>query len=430
MVGRQAGSPRRELMLSELAAELRAVRDEHRHDITRLRNDLGGLSTLVGDNADLLGQALPRVKSHRPGRAGRTPRSCSSRPRHPGQDVVGAAGRRAHGRRRARAARRGGAPRTGRRVGRRRREWQALGDWVAGVLGPFYELTRAQLPDCWPLHRPAVMELVWLRRTYVAAHTADATAAAAADWHTRWRREALANIAAAIPKKWCRPGDHWVDQCPPGTRKRSAALAARHRNISPGNGPVPGTQVRRHRTDRHPSALGPGLPGRRRRGHRAAPPPRSRRRLRPRPLTRATSAGARHPDVALAAAVAVAVVTSARGVLAGRRIDRRPPWTFPGGELEAGRNPGRGSDPRGPRRNRAPGRGARGCWASASTRSPPARSSTWPATRPAASRSRRRAARELAEVRWLSAAEADELLPDMYPPVRTYVAAAAARHGF
>ena len=91
-------------------------------------------------------------------------------------------------------------------------EWQALGDWVASILGPFYELTRAQLPDCWPLHRPAVLELVWLRRMYVAAHRPDAAPSAAADWHTRWRREALANIAAAIPETWCRPGEHWVER--------------------------------------------------------------------------------------------------------------------------------------------------------------------------------------------------------------------------
>ena len=38
-------------------------------------------------------------------------------------------------------------------------------------------------------------------------------------------------------------------------------------------------------------------------------------------------------------AVAVAVVTSARGVLAGRRVDGRPPWTFPGGKLEPGETP-------------------------------------------------------------------------------------------
>ena len=80
------------------------------------------------------------------------------------------------------------------------------------MLGPFYELTRAQLPDCWPRHRPAVIELVWLRRTYVTAHTTGAAPAAAAEWHTRWRRDALANIAAAIPESWCRPGEHYVDQ--------------------------------------------------------------------------------------------------------------------------------------------------------------------------------------------------------------------------
>lgn len=35
-------------------------------------------------------------------------------------------------------------------------------------------------------------------------------------------------------------------------------------------------------------------------------------------------------------AVAVAVVTSALGVLIGRRRDGNPPWTFPGGKIEPG----------------------------------------------------------------------------------------------
>jgi 8-oxo-dGTP pyrophosphatase MutT (NUDIX family) len=35
-------------------------------------------------------------------------------------------------------------------------------------------------------------------------------------------------------------------------------------------------------------------------------------------------------------AVAVAIVTSARGVLVGRRNDGKPPWTFPGGKIEPG----------------------------------------------------------------------------------------------
>ncbi|MHA6631869.1 hypothetical protein ACU61A_41105 [Pseudonocardia sichuanensis] len=189
-------------MLSELAGELRAARDEHRRDTEQLRADLAGLSTLVGENADLLGQVMPRVSdldvelgeladrvdalagvvASIPGAGGPAAQDAAlvDWPSLPA-DAAAA-------------------------------EWQALGDWVAGVLGPFYELTRAQLPDCWPLHRPAVLELVWLRRTYVAAHRPDALPSAAADWHTRWRREALANIAAAISDKWCRPGEHWVDR--------------------------------------------------------------------------------------------------------------------------------------------------------------------------------------------------------------------------
>jgi 8-oxo-dGTP diphosphatase len=36
---------------------------------------------------------------------------------------------------------------------------------------------------------------------------------------------------------------------------------------------------------------------------------------------------------------AVAIVTSALGVLIGRRQDRSPPWTFPGGKVEPGELP-------------------------------------------------------------------------------------------
>ena len=56
-----ASSPRRDRMLSELAGELRAARDEHRRDVAQLRTELAGLSTVVGENADLLGQVRPRV---------------------------------------------------------------------------------------------------------------------------------------------------------------------------------------------------------------------------------------------------------------------------------------------------------------------------------------------------------------------------------
>ena len=37
--------------------------------------------------------------------------------------------------------------------------------------------------------------------------------------------------------------------------------------------------------------------------------------------------------------VAVAIVTSALGVLIGRRTDGTPPWTFPSGKIEPGESP-------------------------------------------------------------------------------------------
>jgi hypothetical protein len=218
-------------MLSELAGELRAARDEHRRDLAQLRADLAGLSALVGENADLLGQVTPRVgdldgaladlgerldtlaatvttglTSGAGGRPGPDPEPVD----WPSLSADDAAA-----------------------------EWQALGDWVASVLGPFYELTRAQLPDCWPLHRPAVLELVWLRRMYVAAHRPDTAPSAAADWHTRWRREALANIAAAIPDTWCRPGEHWVERYARATSAPGRTPAPPPQHV-PGQRPAPG----------------------------------------------------------------------------------------------------------------------------------------------------------------------------------------------
>jgi len=200
--GGPASSPRRDRLLSELAGELRAAREEHRRDVAQLRADLAGLSALVGENADLLGQVTPRVSDLDGQLAALADRLDTLATAVPvGGDAGGRSGE-------------DGAPVDwpSLSAGAAAVEWQALGDWVAYVLGPFYELTRAQLPDCWPLHRPVVLELVWLRRVYVAAHRPDAPPGAAADWHTRWRREALANIAAAIPDTWCRPGEHWVER--------------------------------------------------------------------------------------------------------------------------------------------------------------------------------------------------------------------------
>jgi hypothetical protein len=101
--------------------------------------------------------------------------------------------------------------------------WTTLAEWVSEVLGPWYELTRGQLPDCWPLHRPAVIELSWLRTSYVQAYLPRSASHLAAEWHARWRRDALANIAAAIPARWCRPGEHLVHEQESETARRDAA---------------------------------------------------------------------------------------------------------------------------------------------------------------------------------------------------------------
>ena len=49
-------------------------------------------------------------------------------------------------------------------------QWPILARWVGEVLVPWHELTRDDLPDCWALHRPVVVELSWLRSTYVQAY--------------------------------------------------------------------------------------------------------------------------------------------------------------------------------------------------------------------------------------------------------------------
>ncbi|MDN5917752.1 MAG: hypothetical protein L0I76_22085 [Pseudonocardia sp.] len=178
-------SPRREQMLSELAAELRAARAEHHKDITRL-------GALVAESATLLSQVLPRVSGLDEDLADLAARIDDLTGPDPEEPTVVSLDWPSLS---AAAA---------------AKEWEALAEWVAEVLGPFYEITREQLPDCWALHRPAVIELVWLRRSWAAAHAPDALSGAAGEWHTRWRRDALANIRAAIPETWCRPGEHYV----------------------------------------------------------------------------------------------------------------------------------------------------------------------------------------------------------------------------
>lgn len=92
--------------------------------------------------------------------------------------------------------------------------WQSLARFVARVLNLWYPMTRAQLPDCWPAHRPAVVTLSWLHQTY--QHVVDNEATdhhQLADWHIRLLPAALAELDAVIDSQQCWPGHHQV----PGT---------------------------------------------------------------------------------------------------------------------------------------------------------------------------------------------------------------------
>lgn len=98
--------------------------------------------------------------------------------------------------------------------------WDGLADWIGDVLGPWYQVRRRQVPDCWALHRPVVLHLSWLHRAWLAAHTGPAASpAAAAEWHARWLPAALDAIRTEAPDH--KPNDRnrghaWADLCRPG----------------------------------------------------------------------------------------------------------------------------------------------------------------------------------------------------------------------
>jgi 8-oxo-dGTP diphosphatase len=118
--------------------------------------------------------------------------------------------------------------------------------------------------------------------------------------------------------------------------------------------------------------------------------------------------------------VVAAIVTSELGVLAGRRNDGSPPWTFIAGQIEPGESPGDAATRETKEETGleiAPGRviGRRVHPATNRTMiylaGTPVGSTDVQVGDPA----------ELAEVRWLTLAEADELLAGMYEPVRAYL---------
>lgn len=92
-------------------------------------------------------------------------------------------------------------------------EWEKLAHWITDVFVPWYQITREQLPDCWALHRPAVLELSWLHTTHLEAFTSHAAPHQAADWHTRWRPSVSQRIQECIPRRgtrYCTPGEHLI----------------------------------------------------------------------------------------------------------------------------------------------------------------------------------------------------------------------------
>lgn len=118
--------------------------------------------------------------------------------------------------------------------------------------------------------------------------------------------------------------------------------------------------------------------------------------------------------------VVVAIVTSEHGVLLGRRQDGVPPWTFLGGQAEPGeafaatavREVAEESGLRVEAAEQEIGR-----------RVHPAteRAMIYLACRPVDLTEPVADGDELARVRWVSIAEAEQLLPDLYEPVRLYL---------
>lgn len=119
--------------------------------------------------------------------------------------------------------------------------------------------------------------------------------------------------------------------------------------------------------------------------------------------------------------VAAAIVTSGLGVLVGRRNDGKPPWTFIAGEVEPGERPEDAAirEVKEETGLEAAAGGAIGERVHPAT----GRTMIYLAARPVRGTDVFVGDEtELAEVRWVSLAEADELLPGMFGPVRDHLA--------
>jgi 8-oxo-dGTP diphosphatase len=117
----------------------------------------------------------------------------------------------------------------------------------------------------------------------------------------------------------------------------------------------------------------------------------------------------------------VAIITSRKGVLAGRRNDGKPPWTFPAGENELHESP---ADTIIRETKEETGLLIKaGTTIGERVHPRTSRHMVYVAATPAG---RSRSVwvgdpEELAEVRWLTLAEVDELMPDVFPAVRKHL---------
>jgi ADP-ribose pyrophosphatase YjhB (NUDIX family) len=118
------------------------------------------------------------------------------------------------------------------------------------------------------------------------------------------------------------------------------------------------------------------------------------------------------------ASVAAAVITSERGILVARRHDRIPPWTFPATEIETGESPAEAAARAVLKetgltatvdhvigRRIHPKTGRVMIYLDAAVKRTDAEVGD----------------ADLAEVRWIDLAEADQLMPDMFPTVRRHL---------
>jgi 8-oxo-dGTP diphosphatase len=121
--------------------------------------------------------------------------------------------------------------------------------------------------------------------------------------------------------------------------------------------------------------------------------------------------------------VVAAIVTSDRGVLVGRRVDGRPPWTFIAGEQDAVKDENPADTAVREVKEETGLRVQAGDLIGERVHPKTGRTMIYIAAAPTHGTEVFVGDEdELAEVRWVSLAEADELLPGMYGPVREHLA--------